>query len=91
MLAELPELRNLTKIDLHSNPISDDAIQHLQKYRHLEVANLYETEVSNKGLKLLLDMDSLRRLYLWKTKVTRQMVDESNNNSNVLIDLGGAI
>jgi hypothetical protein len=38
-----------------------------------------------------LDMDSLRRLYLWKTKVTRQMVDESNNNSKVLIDLGGAI
>mgnify|MGYP003636129782 FL=1 len=91
LLAELPELRNLTKIDLHSNPISDNALQHLQKYRHLEVVNLYDTQVSNLGLKVLLDLDSLKRLYLWKTKVTQQMVDESSNNSNVLIDLGGAI
>lgn len=91
LLAELPELRNLTKIDLHSNPISDNALQHLQKYRHLEVVNLYDTQVSNLGLKVLLDLDSLKRLYLWKTEVTQQMVDESSNNSNVLIDLGGAI
>src|SRR5680860_409636 len=91
MLAQLPELNNLTKIDLHSNPISDDAILQLQKYKHLEVINLYDTEVSNNGLKLLLDIDSLRRLYLWKTKVTQQMVDESSNSANVLIDFGGAI
>lgn len=88
MLAQLPELKNLIKIDLHSNPISDDAILQLHKYKHLEVINLYDTEVSNKGLKLLLDIDSLRRLYLWKTKITQQMVVESSNSANVLIDLG---
>ncbi|MCM4150883.1 hypothetical protein DHD05_04695 [Arenibacter sp. N53] len=91
LLAQLPELKNLTKIDLHSNPISDDAIQQLHRYKHLEVINLYDTEVSNDGLKLLLDIDSLRRLYLWKTKVTQEMVDESSNTANVIIDLGGAI
>ena len=91
LLAQLPELKNLTKIDLHSNSISDDAIQQLHKYKHLEVINLYDTEVSKEGLKLLLDMDSLRRLYLWKTNVTQEMVDESSNTANVIIDLGGAI
>ena len=90
MLAELPELRNLIKIDLHSNPISDDAIRQLHKYKHVEVINLYDTEVSNKGLKLLLDIDSLRRLYLWKTKITQQMVIESRSSTNVLIDFGVA-
>ncbi|MCM4172306.1 hypothetical protein DHD32_12500 [Arenibacter sp. TNZ] len=91
MMGKLPELNNLTKIDLHSNSITDNAIEQLQKYRHLEVINLYDTEISGKGLKLLLDIDSLRRLYLWKTNVTQQMVEDSSNSTNVLIDLGGAI
>jgi uncharacterized membrane protein len=88
LLAKLPQLKNLTRIDLHSNPISDDAIGQLHGYGHLEMVNLYDTGIGNKGLKLLLDINSLRRLYLWKTKVTQEMVEENSNNANVLIDLG---
>ncbi len=90
-LSTLNQFPNLTRLALDNNAITDSGIAQLGNFEHLEIINLHATQVSDTGLKLLAKRSSLKRLYMWQTKVTLQAVDSiRNENTTLVIDLGVA-
>jgi uncharacterized membrane protein len=88
----LEQFTNLTRLTLDNNAITDAGIIHLVNFKHLESLNLHATEMGDKGLKLLATNSSVKRLYLWQTKVTRQTVDSIRKENPLLaIDMGVVI
>jgi len=74
-LENQPQLR---KLNLANNKtINDEACRKIAMYLpRLQKLNLYGTSVTNKGLIYLLDLQELRSLHLWDTKVTWTAANE---------------
>ncbi len=87
-LSTVKQFPNLTRLTLSNNAITDAGIIQLDSFEHLESLNLHTTAVSDAGLKVLARLTSLRRLYVWQTKITRHTVDSIHNDNPALaIDL----
>jgi hypothetical protein len=44
-------------------------LQNLSKLKHLQYLNLVNTHISNAGLETLKEIKSLKKVYLWQSKV----------------------
>lgn len=64
-LAFLNQLSNLEKLRLEKNPLTDEVCQQLISLQHLESVNLYDTNVSEKGLAVLKKNAAIKRIYSW--------------------------
>lgn len=85
----LNQFTNLTRLALVSNDINDAGISKFRNLEHLESINLHNTGIGDAGLKLLAKQSSLKRIYVWQTKVTQQVVDSIRiENPSLTIDLG---
>lgn len=63
---------HLTKLDLHSNTLSDAGIESLATLQHLEILNLYNTSITDESIRVLSEMPALKKLYVWQTAITAQ-------------------
>jgi uncharacterized membrane protein len=63
---------NLEKLRLEKNPVTDHVIDNLVGLKHLEAVNLYDTKVTDAGVKKLRTNPSVKRVYLWGTKAWDQ-------------------
>jgi len=71
MLQTIGQLSNLTRLELNNNPITDQGLQQgLQELQHLEVLNMYGTQITDASIPIIAKMKSLRRIYLWQTEVS---------------------
>jgi len=61
---------NLQKLHLEKTGIGDAGLVHLKEMKDLEYLNLYATSVTDEGLKHLAGLTKLRKVYVWKSKVT---------------------
>ena len=89
-LQKISDLYNLVNLDINNNSnISDDGIKFLKNLENLEKINLYGTNVSNLIFENLVEFKKLKKIYLWKTNVTKNEVDKFNlENSDKQIFLG---
>ncbi len=71
-LQSLIELKNLSRLRIEKNQITNEGLKHLKGLDNLEVLNLYSNPISDKGLDILKEMKGLKRVYLWKTEVTEE-------------------
>jgi uncharacterized membrane protein len=71
MLTEIGQLKNLLRLRLNKNPITDKGIEQLRSLSHLESLNLYGTNITDVSLDILSGLQSLKRLYVWQTQVTQ--------------------
>jgi thiol-disulfide isomerase/thioredoxin len=66
---ELPELLDgyteLRKLDLSYNPLSDEALVHLQPLKKLETLRLEHTGITDRGLQNLHSLPNLKQIYLY--------------------------
>lgn len=86
------QFTNLTRLSLDNNTITDDGLVALMNLTHLETLNLHATQVSDIGLKQLAQQNSLRRVYVWQTKVTQQTVNAIRHvNPKLQIEMGEAV
>ncbi|MEM9942160.1 MAG: hypothetical protein AAF939_11285 [Planctomycetota bacterium] len=71
-IASLP----LTKLHLEKTKIGDEGLKHLLNMKQLEYLNLYDTQVTDQGIQQLEKLPSLKKLYVWKSKVTPVGMDQ---------------
>lgn len=76
IVAELPKMKNLRKLDLSQNKIGDPALDAVATLEGLEWLNLYGTEVTDAGLMKLKGLGSLEKLFLWQSKATPEGAEE---------------
>ena len=75
ILAELPKMKNLRKLDLSQTKIGDTALDAVASLEGLEWLNLYGTEVTDAGLMKLKGLGSLQKIFLWQSKATPEGAD----------------
>ncbi len=82
------QLKNLRKLHLEHNPISDKSLMNLEGLGYLEYLNLYGTGVSDFGLSSLAKLKDLNELYLGQTRVTEEGI-KSLQQTNPALDIAG--
>ena len=74
-LGYLNDFPNLTRLKIQKNPlITNKGIEALQNLENLTELNLYGTKVSDAALLRLGQMQSLKKLFLWNTRITPQAI-----------------
>jgi uncharacterized membrane protein len=72
LLGEIADIQHLTKIDVSKNNLTGEMTPFLTKHRHLESANLNDTEIDIESLRNLLTQSGLLRVYVRNTKVAAE-------------------
>jgi len=74
-LSYLNDFPNLTRLKIQKNPlITNKGLEALQNLENLTELNLYGTKVSDAALLRLGQMQSLKKLFLWNTRITPQAI-----------------
>ena len=73
-LKVIAKLKNLTRLNLQQNPIKARDLVSLNTLTHLEVLNLHSTLVNQDVFEILKTIPSLKKVFLWNTKVTTRAV-----------------
>jgi hypothetical protein len=60
----------LKKLHLERTKIGDEGLKHLKSASQLTYLNLYGTQVTDAGLEHIKSLPELKKLYVWKSKVT---------------------
>ncbi|MFT5883645.1 MAG: putative membrane protein [Arcticibacterium sp.] len=71
-LAILPQFKNIEKLRLEHNPISDDALKYVSSLTFLNAINLNETKITAAGLSQTKDLALLKNIYVWKTSIGKE-------------------
>jgi uncharacterized membrane protein len=72
---------NIMFLNIQKNPISDLGAVKLQSLQHIEKLNLYGTNISNSSLSIFSKITSLKKIYLWKTEVTQEELEDFNTEN----------
>jgi hypothetical protein len=57
---------------LENNPITEQGLKVIEGLPHLESLNLYGTNVTGAILETLQSLPSLKKVYLWQSKVSQE-------------------
>jgi hypothetical protein len=71
-LSTIGKFRHLEKLNLNFSNVSGSGLASLQSLDRLALISLAGTNVEAKSLKPVLDLPSLREIYIWNTKVTEK-------------------
>lgn len=63
-------MENLTRLSLQNNALTTETLAPIQNLKHLEILNVYNTEIDNKIFDYLLKIKSLKKVFLWDTQIT---------------------
>lgn len=67
MLGQFP---NLTRLMVEGTEFGDSQAKSIKFLKHLQILNLVETPITDKGLEDLAQIKSLKKVYLWQSKVS---------------------
>ena len=73
-LKTIAKLENLTRLNLQQNSIRTNDLAPLNTLSHLEVLNLHSTLVNQDVFEILKSIPSLKKVFLWNTKVSLSAV-----------------
>lgn len=89
-LKSLGELKNLRRLYLEGNPITDVGISFLTGLHQLQYLNLSGTRISSKGSEQLVALKKLEELYLYNiSKTVFDLTALKKRLPNTIIDTGG--
>ena len=70
----LSNLKNLTRLKIQKNFISNKGVVFLEGLDNLSELNLYGTRITDASFEVFSKMKGLKKLFLWKTRVTKKGV-----------------
>ena len=73
-MAYLANLKNLTRLKIQKNLISNKGVNFLEGLDNLAELNLYGTRITDASFEVFSKMKGLKKLFLWKTRVTKKEV-----------------
>jgi len=74
-LSFLSDFPNLTRLKIQKNPsVTSKGIKALKNLENLNELNLYGTSVNNTALMTLGQIQSLKKLFLWNTRITPKAI-----------------
>jgi uncharacterized membrane protein len=79
-LYHIGKMKNLKALYLQKNAINGSGLVHLQQLPQLEVLNLSFTKVDDKAAIDLLGFKALRKVYLYRTPTSSQVVEALSKN-----------
>jgi len=85
MTSVFKQFKNLKSLRLNSPLITDKSLEHLKSLNHLEVLNIYNTNITNDGLSNLLKAVQPKRIYTWSTKVDQQTAQSLSREFDITI------
>lgn len=86
IIADLPHLQ---KLSANQTAISGAALKHLSDHEYLEYLNLHHTQVDNKGVQNIFQLKRLKKLFLWETLVSPELVAEiSKERPKLEVNMG---
>lgn len=75
-LKPISGFKNITKLNLSTNSIRDEAINYLKELPHLESVNLYNNPITDQSLEKLKTMSSLKNITLAGTGITASGIEK---------------
>lgn len=88
MTSVFNKMKNLKMLRLDNTKVTDKTLKNIQSNKSLEVLNLFNTAVTNNGLKMLLLEIQPKNIYVWKTKVTKEIAMDVQNEYKIAIYSG---
>ena len=73
---------------LDNTKVTDKTLESIKNIESLEVLNLFNTGVTDSGLKELLSQIQPENIYVWKTDVTKEMAMNLQKEHEVIIHSG---
>ena len=73
----LSEMENLTRLNLQKSNVKTIDLKGLVSLTHLEILNLHSTQVNKEIFQILKEIPSLKRVFLWNTKIPLKAVEEN--------------
>ena len=61
-------MKNLVRLKVEDNPLTDNAIKNLSDLKHLESLNLYKTKITDICAPDLIHLTGLKKLFIWQTE-----------------------
>ena len=86
IISQLTELQELS-ID-HSN-IQDDDLAKLKDLHKLLSLNITATSISDQGIKAILSLENLEKVFVFQTEVSPAFSDSINDSGRLFIERGG--
>ena len=72
---------------MSNSGISDKGILEIKNLKHLEVLNVYGTNITDKSIQVFKTLPSLKRLYLWGTSISKsakKTLKEKNKDLKII-------
>ena len=88
MIKNLLDFKNLVKLSLKDNLITDEGIKLISSLENIEVLNLIGTNVTEKSFDNFKTFKNLKRIYLWKSGVKNDQIKSFNQNQNKVTLIG---
>jgi len=73
------KMENLTRLQLQQNPLKTFQLSSLTSLEHLEILNLHSTQVDDGVFDLVRAVGSLKKVYLWNTRVTPRQLENQKS------------
>ena len=73
----LSKMENLTRLNLQKSNVKTIDLKGLVSLTHLEILNLHSTQVNKEIFQILKEIPSLKRVFLWNTKIPLKAVEEN--------------
>ena len=73
----LSEMENLTRLNLQKSNVKTIDLKGLVYLTHLEILNLHSTQVNKEIFQILKEIPSLKRVFLWNTRIPLKAVEEN--------------
>ena len=70
-------MENLTRLNLQKSNVKTIDLKGLVYLTHLEILNLHSTQVNKEIFQILKEIPSLKRVFLWNTKIPLKAVEEN--------------
>ncbi|GAA4238335.1 ribonuclease inhibitor [Postechiella marina] len=86
-LKTINEFKNLQKLVINRNPITDMGVSALKNHPNINSLNIYKTNITEASLATFSNMPKLKKAYVWSTKINKEHANDANSMPELIFGL----